>query len=73
MSRCPDSTANPDYCDTCHGWGHLCSAWRRTHKAEVAKVAAVYASGYDPTRFYTSTAAAQAGELATAAQRKGGK
>jgi hypothetical protein len=70
MTRCPDVTANPDFCDVCEGWGHRCTAWRRTHPTRIAEVERVYHSGYDPTHFYTSTAAAQAGEYTTAQRRK---
>lgn len=70
MKRCPDENNNPDDCHVCHGWGHLCTAWRRTHPQQLAKVQAVFESGWDPTRFYHSIADAQAGEQATAQGRK---
>lgn len=36
MIKCPDPTANPDYCALCLGWGHKCSEWLRTHSPEQA-------------------------------------
>lgn len=62
MTRCPDPYANPDDCSVCHGWGHLCSAWRKAHPAQAASVEAAYEAGWDPAAFYTSTAAARKGE-----------
>lgn len=73
MIRCPDPTANPDYCDVCQGWGHKCSAWRRTHPAQARRVEAVYKAGFDPCAFYPSTTAARAGEASKARARRSGR
>lgn len=66
---CPNDGEDPDHCDQCHGWGHLCPRWRETHPADVAMVKRVYASGWDPTRFYPSVEAARKGEQETARAR----
>lgn len=68
---CPNPEENPDDCEVCHGWGHLCTAFRATHTAQQVRVAeSIYQSGYDPTRFYPSLEACEAGEAEAAKRRR---
>ncbi len=73
MTRCPDPSANPDHCEICHGWGHLCSAWRKAHPGQAVRVQAVYNAGWSPTRFYPSTDAATRGEALVGQARRSGR
>jgi hypothetical protein len=53
----------------CEGWGHRCPAFVEAHPEQVEMVAAVYVSGFDPTRYYASTDACLAAETETASRR----